>query len=336
MKRGKTINPMTALCFAAIAFSLLAGGCSAKGAARADYRYGGGASLEAAYSQNAAQAEESVPEWKEDNEYKAAGETAALPEERVPETAPGGPRKLVRQAAISIRVQEPEKADAALSALMTQYGAYASSVNIWENSRHYTIRVPEASYTTLLSALDGMGRLLHRSESAEDVTLRYYDLEGRLSTKRELLKTFQSYLGRAKNIEEILSVEERIAELEDDIDGTGKELRSLGSLVDYATVELEIQGPETVPSYAAPTLGERISGLFGSLREFFSTLLVILLGIIVYGIPGLLILALLFLLLFGRIGLVKKLWRLAAGKKDAALKAENKKGDHPGESTTSP
>jgi hypothetical protein len=234
------------------------------------------------------------------------------------------PRKLVKRASLSIRVPEPEKADAAITALMNQYGAYASSVNIWETSRHYTIRVPAASYTALLSALDGMGRLLRRSESADDVTLRYYDLEGRLATKRELLKTYQSYLGRAKNIEEILSVEAKIAELEDDIDGTGKELRSLANLVDYATVDLEIQGPENIPSYAAPTLGERLRGLFGSLGDFFSTALVVLLGIIVYGIPILLFLTLIFWLLFGRIGLLKKLWRLAAGKKDPVRENEQK------------
>jgi hypothetical protein len=229
-------------------------------------------------------------------------------------------RKLVYRASISIRVQNPEKADEAVSALMERYGAYASSVNIWENSRRYTIRVPAASYTALLSALDGMGRLLHRSESAEDVTLRYYDLEGRLATKRELLKTYQSYLGRAKNIEEILAVEAKIAELEDDIDGTGKELRSLAGLVDYATVDLDIQGPENTASYAAPTLGERTAGLFGAFGGFLSTVLMILLGIVVYGAPSLLILALLFWLLFGRIGVIKRLLFLAAGKKDGALK----------------
>jgi hypothetical protein len=236
--------------------------------------------------------------------------------------APESLRKLVYRTNITIRVPEPEKSGAALTALMEQYGAYASSVNIWENFRQYTIRVPAASYPALLSALDGMGRLLHRSESAEDVTLRYYDLEGRLTTKRELLKTYRSYLTRAKTIEELLSVEAKIAELENDIDGTGKELRTLAGLVDYATVNLEIQGPENIPSYAAPTLGERISGLFGAFGNFLSTVLMILLGIVVYGIPSLLILALLFWLLFGRIGLLKKLLLLAAGKKNTAIKAE--------------
>jgi len=37
---------------------------------------------------------------------------------------------------------------------------------------------------------------------------------------------------------------------------------------------------------------------------------VVLIGIVIYGIPVVLILGLLYFLLFGKIGLAKKLWRL--------------------------
>jgi hypothetical protein len=161
--------------------------------------------------------------------------------------------------------------------------------------------------------MNGMGRLLYRSENAEDVTLRYYDLEGRLGTKRELLKTFQNYLGKAKDIEEILSVEERIAELQDEIDGTGKELRYLANLVDFATLELTILRAAGSSS-SAPGLGYRFRELFSGFGEFISAVLVVLLGIVIYGIPSVLILTLLFWLLFGKIGLIKKLWKAASGR----------------------
>jgi hypothetical protein len=311
--------------FIPAALALASGACSAKGTAlEADYAtpYQG----QGVMSRNAV--------WEGAGYNPGQRARAAEPDAGGPAlpgagAAPEASRKLVYRASLSVRVQDPEKAGKALEVLMEQHGAYASSVNIRENSRHYTIRVPAAAYPALLSALDGMGRRIHRSESAEDVTLQYYDLEGRLSTKRELLKTYRSYLGRAKNIEELLSVEAKIAELEDDIDGTGKELRTLAGLVDHATVELEIQGPENTPSYAAPTLGDRLSGLFGAFGEFLSTILVILLGIAVYGIPSLLILALLFWILFGRIGLLKKLLFLTAGKKDRPLKADALKGKKP-------
>ena len=209
---------------------------------------------------------------------------------------------------------------------MERHGAYAASTEIEENSRSYVIRVPHGAYDAFLAATGGMGRTLYRSESAEDVTLRYYDLEGRLATKQELLKTFQSYLGKAKDIEEILSVEARIADLQNEIDGTGKELRYLANLVDFATVTLDLYGPVAAVSYKGPTIGERIKELFSGFGDFVSTVLVVLVGIVIYGLPVLLLLALLFLLCFGRIGLLKKLWHIAVGKKGSR---KNRHTDHP-------
>ena len=145
--------------------------------------------------------------------------------------------------------------------------------------------------------------------------MRYYDLEGRLETKRKLLATFRSYLDKAKSIEEILSVEARIAELEDEIDGTGRELRNLANLVDFATISLYVEGPVSAAAMRGPSLGERMAGLFSRFGDFVSTVALVLVGIVTYGVPSVLILILLFWLLFGRIGLVRKLWRAAMGKR---------------------
>ena len=218
-------------------------------------------------------------------------------------------RKLVRSAHIRIRVENLDAADAFIANLMRQHDAYAASTSIEENSRHYSLRVPAQYYDIFLAEMNGLGRLLNRFESTEDVTLRYFDLEGRLATKRELLRTFQSYLGRAANIEEILAVEARIAELQFDIEGTGMQLRHLANRVEYATINLTLLGPVALSPIRNITLEERIRQLFGNFGGFLSTIVVILIGIVIYGIPSLLLLGLLFWLLFGRIGLVRKVWR---------------------------
>jgi hypothetical protein len=223
-------------------------------------------------------------------------------------------RKLVKRAYISIRADNLDAADASVTALMEKHGAYTASTEVEENSRYYSIRVPSSEYNAFLAGTDGMGRTLRRSENTEDVTLRYYDLEGRLATKKELLKTFQSYLEKAKNIEEILSVESRMADLHYEIDWNGRELRNLANRIDYATIDLSVLGPvSSTPNYEA-TLGEKFKEMFGSFGGFLSTVAVVLVGIVIYGIPILLLLALLFWLFFGKIGLLKKLWRVVAGK----------------------
>ncbi|MCL2138559.1 MAG: DUF4349 domain-containing protein [Treponema sp.] len=227
----------------------------------------------------------------------------------------GQSRKLVKRAEIRIRVEDPEATERPLAELMEKYGAWPASAGISENSRSYSIRVPSGSYEAMLSELAGLGRILGRTESAEDVTLRYYDLESRLATKRELLKTYQGYLGKAENIDDIMTVESRIADLQQEIDQTGTQFRSLASLVDYSTINIDIYGPVAAPSFSEPGIGEKLKVLFGSFGRIASSALVILTGIIIYGIPAVLIFVLLVWVLFGRIGLLKKLMRLALGKK---------------------
>jgi hypothetical protein len=290
---------------------LLFSGCSAKGGP--DELSSGGRS--AAYS--AVQSDAAFSTRFEAEDMEAQYQESA--EQDIVSQNPGAQsaverRKLVKRANLSVRVENLGTADAAIQALMGQYNAYTASTEIDENSRRYIIRVPSAAYDSFLAALNGMGRMLRRSESAEDVTLRYYDLEGRLATKQELLTTFQSYLGKANNIEEILSVETRIADLQDEIDGTGKELRRLANQVDYATIALDLYGQVASIPYSGPTLRERIIELFGGFSDFVFIVLVILLGIVIYGIPVTVFLTLLFWILFGRIGLLKKLWCLAAGR----------------------
>jgi hypothetical protein len=225
-------------------------------------------------------------------------------------------RKLIKRADIKIKVEDLEAADSSITDLMEKYNAYSASAVIDKSSYRYRIRVPSFAYKAFLTGMDGMGTVLNRSESVEDETIRYYDIEGRLDTKKELLKTFQSYLGKAKNIEEILSVEKRIAELQSDIDGTGKELRNLSNSVDYATIGLVILGPEIIsPSLPGPTLTERIKKLFSNFGDFLSGLVVIFIGIVIFGIPILLLVIFFYWILFGKIGIMKKLWRMAAGRK---------------------
>jgi hypothetical protein len=60
----------------------------------------------------------------------------------------------------------------------------------------------------------------------------------------------------------------------------------------------------------AEGIGDKIQGLFNGFGPYVSIIVTILMGLLIYGIPTLILLLLLYLLLFGRIGLLKKVWRL--------------------------
>jgi hypothetical protein len=242
-------------------------------------------------------------------------------------------RKLVKTATIEIRADRSLLDDEGkitgavekIDELLNAYSAYAGRSVVYENSLNYTIRVPGNSYEAMLSGLSVLGKVTSRTETAEDVTLNYYDLSGRLATKQALLQTFRSYLVKAQTIEDIMSVETRIAELQNEIDWLGTELAELSNLVDYATINLILRSPQAATGY---TLGDRIADLFESFGDAASGALVVILGIVIFGIPLIVVFLAVFWLLFGRIGLLKKAFRLAAGS--SPYKAGVKSGSDPG------
>ena len=216
-------------------------------------------------------------------------------------------RKLTRRAYLRLRVEDQAVTEKQLSQLMEKFSAWPESSEADDYSFNCRIRVPSVLYDNLLAELAGLGRVLRRTENAEDVTLRYYDLESRLATKLDLLKTYRGYLAKARNIEEIMTVESKIAELQREIDQTGSQFRNLVNLVDYAVINLEVYSPVSTVSQPEATLGNKMAELFGSFGKVVSTTLVVLTGIIVYGIPAVLLVILCYWLLFGRIGLLRKL-----------------------------
>ena len=222
-------------------------------------------------------------------------------------------RLLTKEAFLSIRVFSLYFFEEDIMDLMQPYRAWLSSTIILENQHTYTIRVPSDLYDAMLSELSDLGTVLRRTETAEDVTSRYYDLESRLETQNELLRTYRSYLARAQNIDEIMSVERHIAELQREIDFIGNQFRNLSGRIEYSTITLQVHGGS--PFFNRPSMGDRMDELFSSFGDIISSAFVFLIGAIIYGVPAILALIIFYWIFFGRVGLIRKLWRLASGRK---------------------
>ena len=245
-------------------------------------------------------------------------------------------RKLVKQANLRIQA-DPSFTDSEgnlsgvnqkIDELMNRYGAYSESTRSDGTSSYFTIRVPEMFYEQLIAGTSILGKTMSRTETAEDVTIKFYDLEGRLNTKKTLLATFQGYLGRTTSIDDIMKVETRISELQNEIDWLGNQLKRLGNLVDYATVELVVFTSNYIPK-PGHTLGERIKDMFNGFGVFASGALLAILTITIYGGPIVIFCLIAFWLLFGRVGILKKAYRAAMygdNEKKKERKNDNSKG----------
>jgi hypothetical protein len=281
-------------------------GCSGKQQSQSSNYIGAGFSPDLAYNDSEVQYEAASPMSVGNNLFT----------ENTPALQETTNRKFTTSSSLKIRIENLDGGVNMLNEIMNRYNTYASSINIDENSRSYTLKVPTQKYKNVLEEIMKIGKILHYEETTEDVTLKYYDLESRLNTKKELIKTFQSYLSKAKNIEEILAVESKIAGLQAEIDDVGRQFILLNNLIEYSTIRLALLGPPSDNNYEKETIGEKIKGVLGGFAGFVSAIAVILVAIIVYVIPSIILLFLLYWVLFGKIGALKKVFKFLSGNKE--------------------
>jgi hypothetical protein len=270
---------------------------------------GGGAAGKEAFAAREDYAPQAAPVREAASEGKPAGHDAPVSEGEGLHAAEKT-RKLITRSELRVQVPEPDALEGPVRAAMGKYGAYAERAEANAGGRYYAIRVPSPWFEPLFAELNGMGRVLSRSESTEDVTLAYYDLEGRLRSKEELRAAFRKYLGTARTIEDIMAIETRLAQVQNEIEWMGTELRSLANLVDYAGISLWVVGPASSVPLGRPGLGERVALVFRGFGDFVSAALPAIIGAALYGVPALALAALWYWLFLGKIGLLRKLWRL--------------------------
>ena len=125
----------------------------------------------------------------------------------------------------------------------------------------YVIRVPRQAYDTFLSGVDGVGYVVSLNQSSEEIGEVYFDTEARLRTQQTKQTRLLALLEQAATMEDIIDLENALSEVEYQIEKYSTELRRYDSLVDYATIGVELYEVRRLSDGAgtADRLGTRIS-----------------------------------------------------------------------------
>lgn len=117
-----------------------------------------------------------------------------------------------------------------------------------------TVKIPSAQFRAALTKVDGLGEVLRRSVTAEDVSAEFNDLEVRLENLRATRKRVEEFFARATSVADALTVEkelERITVEIDRIQGRLKFLRDRTSF-SFLTVSVEARPKKEVAVVAPP------------------------------------------------------------------------------------
>ena len=158
--------------------------------------------------------------------------------------------KLIRRANLQVQTVEFDKSVAALEQLVLELNGYYENAELYSGgyynqgshrSGYYVVRIPAEAYDGFMSQIDGVGYLSRRTESTQDVGQEYFDTESRLTTQRTKQERLQQLLKQAQNMEDIIALENALADVEFQIEQYTSQLRRYDALVGYATIDVNIQ-----------------------------------------------------------------------------------------------
>jgi preprotein translocase subunit SecG len=165
---------------------------------------------------------------------------------------------------------------------------------------YFTFRVPQEEYRLFLNSVGKLGNIVNEHKTTEDVTLKYYDNETKLESKKIHKDRLLELLKETKDVEQLIAVERELAEITYDIESLTTQLRKWDNLIDYVTVRVSIEEVRKVTEgeVKKDSFGSKISASFSNSIKIFGEFIEELLIGIIYLLPYLIIVGIILLVVF--------------------------------------
>jgi hypothetical protein len=154
-------------------------------------------------------------------------------------------KRIIKDGRIGLKVSDLESAKKSIDTLLQHFDAYYDNENFtnsdYESAYELKVRVPAVNFEAfVMASTAGEGEILYKEINARDVTEEFIDLETRLSNKREYLKRYNELLRQAKTVKDILEIEEKTRQIEEEIESAEGRLKYLSDLVSYSTLDIRL------------------------------------------------------------------------------------------------
>ncbi|MCS3532076.1 DUF4349 domain-containing protein [Chryseobacterium sp. JUb7] len=192
-------------------------------------------------------------------------------------------KKIIKNGEMSIQVGDIKKAQNQISNIIKNNKAYIQKEEFHNTDTNenlnFTIRVPHKNFDQLINSFsDGVGSVVSKNISSDDVTEEYTDISIKLANKKIYLEKYRDILKKAATTKDMLEIQENIRKLEDEIDVSEGGLRFIDDRVNYSTLNLSLF-KEKIRSSTTSKIG--FGSRFGdSLTEGWNSFVAFFLGVI--------------------------------------------------------
>lgn len=199
-------------------------------------------------------------------------------------------RKLIRNVSMNVETDAFDDLLKKIQEQVVQMAGYieqsdisGSSMNnrYTEGSRYafMTARIPSNQLDQFIALVEKNGNVVYRSESTQDVTLQYSDLESRKKTLSVEQDRIWALLEKADTLEAVIALEERLSEIRYELESMESTLKLYDNQVEYSTVQLSVNevtpidftptAPETVGQRIQKGFTKNVKGVVNTLTDLF-------------------------------------------------------------------
>ena len=131
-----------------------------------------------------------------------------------------------------------------------------------------TLRVPTNALDRVMDQVGDVGRVTARSQSSQDVTSQYVDVQSRVTSQRASVDRVRTLLDRATNLGQVVQIEGELSRREADLESLEAQLKALQDSTSLSTLTVALT---PIPAAAAHPKHERhgfVAGLSGGWTAF--------------------------------------------------------------------
>lgn len=203
---------------------------------------------------------------------------------------------IARTAELTLTTNQFDKARAALEDILKRHSGYLGQLNVNApagagRTLDATLRVPADQRDIAIAEIKKLGRVESESQTGEEVTAQYVDLEARLTNARNTEQRLTEVLRqRTGKLADVLAVEEAISRVRGEIEQMEAEKKNLSKRVEFLTLEVKVTEDYRAQLQLAPDsiLGRFQNAAVAGYKSMVDGVVALILLLLSYG-PSLLI-----------------------------------------------
>jgi hypothetical protein len=158
--------------------------------------------------------------------------------------APWG-RRIIRQAVLTIELDDVERAIARLTELVEAAGGYVADTQVSNDGTGVaratlTAYVPSGGFGHALADLERFGRPTTRRVSGQDVSEEFVDLEARVRNLERHEAQLLGFMGKAQKVADLVTLENELARVRGEIERLTGRIRFLRARSEMAGIQVSL------------------------------------------------------------------------------------------------